>query len=309
LTPLRLGSQSKALDIWNGFFPNLFALTPRILEQQILDSRLTLQDLSGCRESAFIAAKRSPLGTIYGENDPKTAHISAFAFFDPADGLSLLEDTLGELKERGFTSAQFGADHDHLLPGCPVGFIDLEGILLAAGFHSGSEEVDLERDLQGYAPPTGCLDVLDQANVEIRVGYPSDQMAAEKFLLNDFPGRWHFDVMRKLKEDPKQVDLLFVDNECHGFSFTQSAASRHPVAGAVWNASLGKDWGALGPIGVSRAVRGRGLGNALLGASLKRLSEQGARQTIIDWTTLADFYGKHGFEITRRYKGWSIDLN
>ena len=81
-----------------------------------------------------------------------------------------------------------------------------------------------------------------------------------------------------------------------------------PIGGAVWRLSLGEKWGSLGPIGVATQERGRGLGHALLGSALINLKQRGVRQCIIDWTTLDDFYGKHGFEVSRRYKIASLKL-
>jgi hypothetical protein len=41
---------------------------------------------------------------------------------------------------------------------------------------------------------------------------------------------------------------------------------------------------------------------------LEHLRDHGARRTIIDWTGLVDFYGKHGFEVTRTYNYMTLDL-
>jgi predicted acetyltransferase len=55
-------------------------------------------------------------------------------------------------------------------------------------------------------------------------------------------------------------------------------------------------------------MRGQGLGDALLAHSLADLSRKGTRQTIIDWTTLTEFYGKHGFAVTRSYRAYRLAL-
>jgi predicted N-acetyltransferase YhbS len=64
---------------------------------------------------------------------------------------------------------------------------------------------------------------------------------------------------------------------------------------------LPKPWGQLGPIGVSKDVRGKGYGGALLDAGLGYLRDQGVRGCVIDWTDLVDFYGKFGFKPYREY--------
>ena len=116
--------------------------------------------------------------------------------------------------------------------------------------------------------------------------------------------------MRKaaLDNEPGSIDLLWLGSTIQGFAMTQVAGCQRPVSGACWSESLGENWGALGPIGISSDVRGKGLGDALLGLSLQRLKAEGARQTIIDWTTLDAFYGNHGFEVTRRYEQFVLEL-
>ena len=53
--------------------------------------------------------------------------------------------------------------------------------------------------------------------------------------------------------------------------------------------------GGLGPIGVAAALRGRGLGRALLVAALDRLRRLGHPDVVIDDTSLLGYYGPHGF--------------
>ena len=105
------------------------------------------------------------------------------------------------------------------------------------------------------------------------------------------------------------VHGLFTEGELHGFALLQDKSTPRPIGGAVWRMDLGDDWGSLGPIGISRSVRGRGFGDGLLASSLLELRRRGCRRTIIDWTTLADFYGKHGFVPTRTYRRTTLSLD
>ena len=114
--------------------------------------------------------------------------------------------------------------------------------------------------------------------------------------------------MEKFSEEPHRVYVLELDGAVEGFAMTQLAGDMHRRAGAVWSHDLGEMWGALGPIGVSKGLRGRGHGDGLLAAALCGLRDEGARQTIIDWTTLVDFYGKHGFRKSREYETFVAPL-
>lgn len=125
-----------------------------------------------------------------------------------------------------------------------------------------------------------------------------------EFLDREFPGRWPYDVRRKAKAE-NGLDFvlgMFDGPECIGFAVIQKDGSDNlPIGGAVWQASLGSKWGALGPIGVAKKVRGQGLGDALLTRSLDMLKRLGVRRCIIDWTAIPEFYERHGFEISRTY--------
>lgn len=290
---------ARCAALWNGWAPRPFSLTPGILSAQTLGSTLFEPRASWLDEAGFVACKWSPHGRLFDGPEHRTLHVTAFA------GPPLLSEALDRARKLGASKLRIGADHDHVMPGIPLGpegGIDLEPL----GFEkTGGFACDLERDLAGYEPYPGCLEALETQGFQVRPSTPEDETALDAFLKETFPGRWRHDVMRKFRlGEARQIDVLVKDGEVFGFSATQNATTRHLLGGAVWSPSLGENWASLGPIGVSGKVRGLKLGGALLGASLLRLSQQGARQTIIDWTTLVDFYGMHGFKVTREYQGW-----
>jgi predicted N-acetyltransferase YhbS len=65
---------------------------------------------------------------------------------------------------------------------------------------------------------------------------------------------------------------------------------------------LGKFYGGLGPLGIAKAHRKRGLGLAIVALAVEDLKKRGVQRMCIDWTTLTDFYGKLGFEVWKRYR-------
>jgi predicted N-acetyltransferase YhbS len=113
----------------------------------------------------------------------------------------------------------------------------------------------------------------------------------------------------RIEEDPTCVFASFQNSKVVGFALIQNKAHRAPIGGAVWRNSLGSEWGALGPIGVAAEYRGIGLGHGTLGKALEHLKGLGVRRCIIDWTTLKDFYGRHGFEVTRNYKSCNLRIS
>lgn len=243
--------------------------------------------------------------------DPDQAHVTALAFEDPVEMVDLFAQVKSALRQRGVYRLVFGADHGHFFPGIPEECTTLRNFLEVEGFAVDEErpQFDVERDLGDYQVPEWVKPALD--SVTIRRATASDIEKTRTFLDETFPGRWRHDVINRMDAlgRPQDVFLLLEDDAVTGFAFTQMAATDvTPVAGAVWCESLGEHWGALGPIGISQASRGKKLGHAMLAGALQGLRDSGVRRCIIDWTTLVDFYGAHGFEVSRAYRSASLDL-
>ncbi len=314
--------------LWNGFFPDRYAIDEGLLRANTADSPVfdwgsSSIEIENGECVGFAAMKKSANPSLYPGGDPDQAHICALVFRDAAAVVDLCADAKRLLRNRGVYKIVFGEDSRHFFPGCPEDCPALKSFLTIAGFEEGEEVVDLERDLDGYEPPGNCLNPLGEypghkaskrpkaPKALVRALKESDREALDMFLLREFPGRWHYDTFAKadLEGGLDFVYGLFVEGALEGFAVTQDSSHKLPVGGAVWKRSLGDSWGALGPIGVSKRVRKRGFGDALLGAALLGLQSRGVRRTIIDWTGLVDFYGKHGFEPTRWYRQFALRLD
>ncbi len=315
LQDFRSADFEKLAGLWSKCFPQRYAVTPALIRQKTVESPVfdwgaSAVSVNGEGDVAgFIVVKKSPTPTLYKGYEPDQAHVGAIACRDPLVGMDLMSQAKVILRDRGVIKLVFGADSSHFFPGCPVDVPQLRDFLMIQGFTLAGEQHDVERDLGDYEPPKGCLSPLGSDAV-VRPVTQADLPALDGFFEREFPSRWRHDVMHQVRLEgrPDLVDGLFVDGKCEGFSFTQDWECNYPIGGAVWRLDLGERWGSLGPIGISQGVRGKGLGGALLGASLKRLHERGARRTIIDWTTLLEFYGKHGFERARTYLSASLSL-
>jgi predicted N-acetyltransferase YhbS len=75
-----------------------------------------------------------------------------------------------------------------------------------------------------------------------------------------------------------------------------------------WRGLLGPRPGGLGPIGIGGELRGRGLGRALLALALAELHRRGAREVVVDWTVLLDYYGAFGIRPWKTYIEGSLPL-
>lgn len=294
---------------WRRFYPEKYHVSEELLRRNTVESPLfdwgaSCLAVDGGKTVGFVAIKRAA-SKLYRCADPDAVHINSLAFDTPDIGLDLLARAKGVLTDRGNTKLVFGQDSEHIFPGCPVDVRMLGSFLLVEGFETNGEIVDLERDLGDYQNPAKTV-----KNAELRPLIKAEKTALDKFMKSTFPGRWHYDTMQKVAAEgiDSCVFALLVDDAIKGFAMIQSFGQKRPVNGAVWNQALGDHWGALGAIGVAEDVRGKGYGNALLGAALDCLKSRGVRNCIIDWTGLVDFYGKHGFKVTRTYHSLSLSL-
>lgn len=296
LTPLSEAKADALAELHNQTYPAKYRVSGNLIDQQIIRSPLLLDDSLAAWEGktliGALALKRPAKGHLWRGEPRHTIHAALIA--------GSREAISGLLREAPSGDLHFGSDHDHLLHGVPPEVFDL-----FRDWEFGEETVDMEGDLAGYQAPQGSLYPLETHGCEVRTATHDDRHELDRFLAREFAGRWRHDTMRKVLIDgePQEIDLLLnQEGEVIGFSFTQSPASTRPIGGAVFHEDLGDNWRGLGPIGISMTARGKGLGNALLAASLQRLKDSGGRRCIIDWTTLDDWYGMHGFGVARRYR-------
>jgi GNAT superfamily N-acetyltransferase len=296
-------------DFWNAFYPPEFAVDGALLrahtvECPVFDWGASVVQYEYGKIVGFAAFKQSATPKLYKGSDRDHVHLSAIGFTDPQIGLEMLAEAKRLFVNRGDNKIVFGQDSHHFFPGCPKVHKPLCNFLLVEGFEDIAEVVDLERDLKDYRPPRELpSDFLARPLVE------ADLDELRRFLGIEFSPRWQFDSLQKANaEGPRCIHGLFQGGLLKGFALLQNSTQQHPIGGAVWKSSLGENWGALGPIGIAKDIRGKGVGSAFLGACLTALRDFGVRRCIIDWTGLADFYAKHGFEVTRRYRCCSLSL-
>lgn len=293
---------------WNGFYPERYRIDAEILRQKTVECPAFDWGASGVvvadGEILGFAVIKKAATSLYAGPDKDTAHLAALAYREAEYGIDLIADVKRLLRNRGVNRLVFGADANHFFPGCPTDCPSIQGFLMVEGFEATGEVVDLERDLTGYENPSPL-----PAGDEYRLLTERDVPSLEAFLSREFPGRWRHDVLNQVKiQGAATVFGLLRDGKVEGFALLQDASQKNPVGGAVWRNDLGPNWGSLGPIGISRSLRGQGSGHALLGEALANLRDRGVQRCIIDWTTLVDFYGRHGFEPTRRYRSLSLRL-
>ncbi len=295
-------SSTRLAEIWNNSYPKEYAILPESFTSSFFDCELSRPELSIFEPETAILVKESGTPRWFSGQDPKRAHLTAL--LNPTS--ATLSATMDNLKGAGFETVVIGMDPDHILPGCPLAFDHLLKVLIKFGFEPGGTYFDTERDLLGYEAP--CE--LNRNDGKFKDCESIALASLEEFFQREFPGRWRHDVMRKVSLDGDLRDVFVFEREgkIHGFAMTQCQTSKRKISGAHWSLALGENWAALGPIGISKDFRGQGLGDQMLGFALNQLQSRGARRTIIDWTTLDHYYGKHGFRKSHQYCSLTYDL-
>jgi GNAT superfamily N-acetyltransferase len=205
-------------------------------------------------------------------------------------GSALLNALEARLAEEGCERIEISGGLLHLLPGVPreasgaLRFFERHGYTFEPEPH-----FDLAGDLRAFeAGPTPSA----------RVATEADRPALLDFLAREFPGSWQLHARWHFEHGGLPSDFVVVDTgpQIDGFC--------HIFRPDAWPAGPSTYWssaGGLGPIGVSAALRGQGLGQQLMDASLAELRQSGVQWCTIDWTRLVDFYARFGFRPKQAY--------
>lgn len=282
---------------WNDVNPPSRTLSSGLVRSHIFDCSLFLPEGSGVLDNgSWIALKRSASPELYAGYEPNLYHISAFVFRDHASGMTLLKHTIDQVEKRSGRELRFGQDNLHLLPGVPEDDPNTRYLLSSLGFQTKGTVEDFERIIDEW-------DDSESKQSAARAFVPDDLASLQKFFEREFPNRWRFDVLSVLEREqrPELVSVLEFEGEIEGFALIQSAPMKVPIGGAVFISAQETPWGALGPIGVSRHLQGRGFGDHLLRRSVKLMQNRGVKRVLIDWTHLRTFYGKYGFVPCQAY--------
>jgi GNAT superfamily N-acetyltransferase len=317
-----LARSGSLVSLWNRRLGSTFPLDERLLLQQLRMERgpslcLGAFEASKGPEGRLVGAALAKIGTRpEPEGKPPEGFISFIIVDESVSrrgvGSGLLERAAAWAADRGARSLNLGSDTYHFFPGLPLDGSPaskaLDAFLEARGFEKSRSRVeeDLIADLRTLDLPTLARESPLADGYRFRLYEDGLREAAEGFLMREFPGRWHNDTIEALDAGMRGLDLALLQEESSGevVGFSRIYDSDSPVLGPglYWRALMGESPGALGPIGVSASVRGKGLGLALLRLCLEELAGRGVRTTVIDWTDLGEFYAKMGFVPWKAYR-------
>lgn len=309
--------EAALVSLWNAALPG-FPMTLRLLRQ-------TLRHDPYFEPEGHIVARHASSGDVVGwvlcksmrSAGPEVGRFQnrggvgalcvAPKFQKRGIGKYLLARAEEHLTSRGSPLTTLYFPH-HFLPGVPVECVAAKNLFEQFGCGNWSEHCDLRRNLSDYALPPEVRATLErERDVEVRAARQDEGQAVQDFVARNFPGAWTLSTRAHFRRDQSARDFIIAieNRQVVGFCHVADAASTWLIPSTYWFPALsnsdGAGWGGLGPIGMSPAVRGRGLGLALCARAVEELRARGVREMAIDWTTLLGFYGKLGFEVWKRY--------
>lgn len=281
------------LDLWNRAFGAAFPM----------DLRLWRQNLDGHPSwdpgGLFLEGpERHPLGLAVARRTDSQAWLEALAVDPDARGRGVGSRLLERATAWGAGRPwRLGAGPAHFFPGVPEDCPGAEAFFARRGFRADWEAWDLLGRFAGEAPPPLPAGILP---------CPAGAVGALlEFLGREFPGRWLEDTRLRLErgESPGEILVALRGHAVEGFCHVYHPGCATLGPSVSWREAMGPAWGGLGPIGVGRAQRGRGLGRDLVEGAVRHLRNLGCRTIAVDWTILLDFYGRFSFRPWRRYRG------
>ena len=297
------------LELWNESFGERYPLRPDVLDQSVVTNpQVRLGD------AAIAEADGRPVGFAYAgisrSAGPELAEKRGQAWLQAVVvapswrrrgvGSALVRSVARIGREAEARRLSAGGGLFYLWPGVPDDLPDAPGFLASLGFGlAPNPSYDLRGDVSSIDPVEveAAALVIAAAGLTLESAGDVDRDPLLRFLLTEFGGEWWHDIGWFLDAGGDPADVLVLrgeDEQIQGFARIHTPGSRPPGWPMYWRTDSPAA-GGLGPIGLAAAVRGRGLGRALLVLALDRLRHLGHPDVVIDDTTLLGYYGPHGF--------------
>lgn len=312
--PWRTNDLKEITSLWNRGFPSTYHVTEPLLAQKVLeDGDLfhpgTLVYRNGGKILGAVAVKISD-GALpeYRQSAWLSSLVTDEPFRRRSIGSFLYRRAEDELKNVGVKTLIVGGEMHNFFSGIPEPDEAKKSFFSAMGFQmNDAVHYDLTADVSETDFAHCGVPVNETGEFETRPMKRPDVPEMERFFDAEFPGRWKFEIMHHLSTGGDLHEILLLCRGKRVCGFCKIHRNKDAENGE-FNEQLGRDWGALGPIGIAEDVRGAGLGVRLLRDSLKHLQKAGAHRVNIDWTILKDFYGQFGFSPWRTYLAAYKDL-
>jgi len=300
LIPFTSSFHGEAIRIWNAANHHDYPINEHFLAYNVIPA--TGETIEG----RVAIDNDEPVGFVLAcaVGDSMLGWVSAIAVHPSAQhqgiGSELLHWAEDWLKEHGCKRIRIGGNLRPFLPGLPYVMHEYIMFFEKHGYQSPVHqpyEYDIARSLKDYQTI-----YQKPAHADLTPMNSGKEHLLLNFLHREYPGRWEFEAQEFVKNGGRVSDflLLRVDGEVQGFCRLTLSDSERPIE-RFYPQRLSQPWGQYGPLGLSKAVRGQGLGGYLIDAAAVHMQSLGVDGCVIDWTSLVELYGKFGFKVYNQY--------
>jgi ribosomal protein S18 acetylase RimI-like enzyme len=300
------------VELWNAALTPNFPLTQRLLRQTVAadpfyEAEATWVARDGERVVGYVLSKTMreagpELGRFQGRGGIGALCVHP-DFQRRGIGSALLDRAEEYLTAQGSPLTTLYYPH-HLLPGIPDECIAARALFERRGYTGWRECADLMRELSDFEVPEKASRALESnPTVEIRPALAQESTSIIAMVAREFPGGWTYSTQSHFARGGKASDIIVAveNDEIIGFCHTADFNSSWLLPSTYWFPLLGEKYGGLGPLGIAKEHRKRGLGLALTALAVDDLKRRGVMRMAIDWTNLVAFYEQLGFRVWKRY--------
>ncbi|HXD12370.1 MAG TPA: GNAT family N-acetyltransferase [Anaerolineales bacterium] len=300
LVPFTSTHYADTIRIWNAASHHDYPINERFLAYNVIPA--TGETIEG----RVAIHHDEPVGLVLAcaVHGGTLGWVSAIAVHPSAQrqsiGSELLRWAEDWLKVHDCKRIRIGGNLRPFLPGLPYVMRENTAFFEQRGYQFSSDqpyEYDIARSLKDYQPIYP-----KPANADLAPMNSREEHLLLDFLHCAYPGRWEFEAQEFVRNGGRASDflLLRVNGDVQGFCRLTLADSERPIE-RFYPQRLPQPWGQYGPLGLSKAVRGQGLGGYLIDAAACHMRSLGVDGCVIDWTSLVELYGKFGFKVYNRY--------
>ena len=295
---------SSVRKLWNEEVGFIYPITDEIFNHHVTNSPYLAKNASFAAYLdnllvGVIIVKTYSGDEILAYND--RAWISLFyvskRFRKQGIGSTLLEKAILEIKEMGKKEIHMGQDLGNFFPGIPCDFDNLTAnFIVKRGFNL----LGYTHDLLLKEPFTKEVD--NRLGLQYRFATLDDKEKLLGFLEKNFPGRWHYEAKEYFEKELKSNNyFIALDGEdIVAFVRINDAKDGLCAYNTNWSSRFNNLVG-IGPLGVDKERRGKGISKEMITTLLYDLHKEGKDEILIDWTSLLVYYQQFGFEVWKCY--------
>ena len=320
IRPYRPSDAAAALDLWMEGIGERYPLTEVVLRQCLegdpsgrVGDAVLAEAGNRLIGFAYMTLQRQPEPELDSYRD--RAHLQAVvvAPFARRSGIGrrLVGTLIAAAAGEGRTIVEAGSGFFYLWPGIPEDLAEAGPFFAALGLDAEGTTHDLRGVPRADALDDRAAEALDTAGLTLDHATGGDRDALLRYLYQEFGGEWWHDMGWWFDQGMRPERVLLLrdrDGAIRGHARLHRSFDRPLGPPLFWARQLAAPSGGIGPIGVARAVRGRGVGRALLLAALVELHQSGVRDAIIDFTERLDFYGQFQFIPWRTFRHASAPI-